>query len=205
MKFGLILQTITKNPFIILSKNETVYKIIYTDPSKKPSLGVFSSLQEIFRDKKALHYVATSVGPGSFTNIRVGATLASAIAYSLNIPLIGFSSLEMIQPANSGNFINLLDAQSSGIYIQKGEKTPFSLFMEPPEIVTVTTAQILCNTTPFLFSLDDNLSLNKKLQTDKIQSGVIDPQYITQMTYDSFSKKNYTKNNTLELLYMRHS
>jgi tRNA threonylcarbamoyl adenosine modification protein YeaZ len=43
-----------------------------------------------------IDYIAITVGPGSFTGIRVGIALAKGIAAAANIPLIGISTLEVI-------------------------------------------------------------------------------------------------------------
>lgn len=41
-------------------------------------------------------------GPGSFTGIRVGLTVAKTMAYTLNIPIIPISSLEVMASGNGG-------------------------------------------------------------------------------------------------------
>jgi tRNA threonylcarbamoyladenosine biosynthesis protein TsaB len=43
-----------------------------------------------------LSAVATATGPGSFTGIRVAVTVAKTLAFSLNVPLIGISALDII-------------------------------------------------------------------------------------------------------------
>ncbi len=41
-------------------------------------------------------------GPGSFTGIRVGLTVAKTMAYTLNIPIVSVSSLEVMASGKAG-------------------------------------------------------------------------------------------------------
>ena len=52
------------------------------------------TLKEAGCEKSELTHVAASVGPGSFTGIRIGVTAARTIAQMLEIPCIGVSSLK---------------------------------------------------------------------------------------------------------------
>ncbi len=46
--------------------------------------------------RNELQGVAVSIGPGSFTSLRVGVTMAKSLAYTLKLKIIGVSSLEII-------------------------------------------------------------------------------------------------------------
>lgn len=53
-------------------------------------------LQAAQVEKQQLQAVAVSLGPGSFTGLRIGLATAKALAYALGIPLIGVPTLEAL-------------------------------------------------------------------------------------------------------------
>ena len=56
-------------------------------------------------------------GPGSFTGVRVGVTIAKIISWSLNIKLIPLSSLELIASTSSSNLIiPLINARRGNVF-----------------------------------------------------------------------------------------
>ncbi|WP_432353165.1 tRNA (adenosine(37)-N6)-threonylcarbamoyltransferase complex dimerization subunit type 1 TsaB [Sporosarcina sp. A2] len=76
-----------------------------------------------------LEAIAVSQGPGSYTGVRIGVTLAKTLAWTLKIPLVGVSSLEVIA-ANAvpfeGVICPIFDARRgnvySGLYKSKDER-----------------------------------------------------------------------------------
>jgi len=65
--------------------------------------AVYSILDSCGRDISDLKAVAVARGPGSFTGLRVGLSMAKGVAQGLDIPIIGVSSLEAM--ANQVPFI----------------------------------------------------------------------------------------------------
>jgi len=43
-----------------------------------------------------LNYIVVTIGPGSYTGIRVGLSLAQGLAYSLNIPLLPINTIDVL-------------------------------------------------------------------------------------------------------------
>lgn len=80
-------------------------------------IGRFLRDNEIsFADLKG---IATTIGPGSFTGVRIGLAAAKAYAYALKIPLAGLSTLHAIAGcvrANNIKLVSLLDARRNEIY-----------------------------------------------------------------------------------------
>ncbi|HJD76608.1 MAG TPA: tRNA (adenosine(37)-N6)-threonylcarbamoyltransferase complex dimerization subunit type 1 TsaB [Bacteroides reticulotermitis] len=67
-------------------------------PSHAVSLGVFvdEALSYIDSHGIPLDAVAVSCGPGSYTGLRIGVSMAKGICYGRNIPLIGLPTLEVL-------------------------------------------------------------------------------------------------------------
>jgi len=65
--------------------------------------AVYSILEACGKDINELKAVAVASGPGSFTGLRVGLSMAKGTAQGLDIPIIGISSLEAM--ANQAPFM----------------------------------------------------------------------------------------------------
>lgn len=70
--------------------------------------------------KKAdLKAIAVSIGPGSFTGLRIGLATAKALAYALKIPIVGVPTMEALAYGSlvPGSILApMLDAQKGNVY-----------------------------------------------------------------------------------------
>ena len=113
----------TANSFIIsIIKDDKIlyYKndISNSDTSSK----VMPILDEAFKNTNLtindIDKIFVVNGPGSFTGIRVGVTIAKTISYCLNKPLISLSELELLATTstNSDYIVPIIDARRGYVY-----------------------------------------------------------------------------------------
>ena len=94
-------------------------------------------IEELFEEnnfeKSRLDAVAVSKGPGSYTGLRIGVSVAKGLCYGLNIPLIGIGSIEAmgVHAAEESDkkdmlFCPMIDARRmevyTALYNAKGEQ-----------------------------------------------------------------------------------
>ena len=105
----LIISTIINNKidyfFIDKNNNDTSSKVIKV-------------LKEAVADINTVDKIFVVNGPGSFTGIRVGVTIAKTIGFCLNIPIIKLSELELLATTNTDTKYNvsLIDARRGYVY-----------------------------------------------------------------------------------------
>lgn len=92
-----------------------------------------------FGEPLLLDAIGIGIGPGSYTGIRLGVSVAQALAYSWKIPLVGISSLEGFIPSSSCHqYAAILDARIGGVYFQKGSmNTEGVLLKSTPQVASL--------------------------------------------------------------------
>jgi len=83
-----------------------------------------AALAEAGLPLEAVERVAVTVGPGSFTGIRVGVAAARGLALALGIPAVGVSTLAVLAAAKTGDapVVVAIDAKRGEVYLQPFEE-----------------------------------------------------------------------------------
>ncbi|HRW58964.1 MAG TPA: tRNA (adenosine(37)-N6)-threonylcarbamoyltransferase complex dimerization subunit type 1 TsaB [Chlamydiales bacterium] len=204
-QYGLILQTATNPSLIILTKDQKIEKIFIIEDSHKISSLLMPAIEIFFKENKIsvkdLKYIATSKGPGSFTGVRVGASIAKAFSYAQKIPLIAYNSLEILTSAKNPSTVLALDAKSSGVYIQRP-----SLKNQPIQLVKNEQLDFILKEKDRIYTLSKE-SLDKKLPSyTKKEINIFDTpinkRYLLQLVEERFSKKDFTTDGDFEVIYL---
>lgn len=108
---------------IALINEEKVIGETITNIKKNHSVRVMPAIEKLLLEceltPKDLNKIVVAHGPGSYTGVRIGVTIAKSIAWSLQIPLVGISSLQVV--AGAGRFFNglicpLFDARRGQVF-----------------------------------------------------------------------------------------
>lgn len=109
---------------IALIDDDRVIGEYITNIKKNHSIRVMPAIETLMKDcdmiSSDLEKIVVAEGPGSYTGVRIGVTIAKTLAWTLNIPLAGVSSLAVVA-ASAGHYFDgiispLFDARRGQIY-----------------------------------------------------------------------------------------
>lgn len=121
MRF-LLINTAISNASVVLFENNQIVSITQENNANDLSAKIFYMIDKVFADghctPKDLHKIFVVNGPGSFTGIRIGMSIAKTMAWTLGIDLIPISSLELLASINSSvdRHVSLIDARRGCVY-----------------------------------------------------------------------------------------
>ena len=119
----LAIDTSGKMASVGIAKDRTMLCSKSVDSRLSQSIVVFDLLKEMSREiqlpLEQIEVVIVTIGPGSFTGLRVGIMTAKTISHLLKIPICGISTLEALSyPFKQDNalVVNLLDGSRGDVY-----------------------------------------------------------------------------------------
>lgn len=137
MPYLLHIETSTQSCSVSFSRGVEVInekEIVRTDFSHAEYLPVF--IEEILRESKnKIDAVAVSAGPGSYTGLRIGCSMAKGICFGRDIPLISLSTLDILYASavdgSNRYVISTLNSRADEVY--------YSVFGRDGERITEDT------------------------------------------------------------------
>lgn len=122
----LIIDTSTERALVAVLKNDKVFFEEALPFGLRSSDHLFPILEKVQASLSLsisdFSSIIVATGPGSYTGIRVGASVAKAFAFACDLSLIGVSTLHAFAPSMDGRFAVLIDAKVSGVYWISGER-----------------------------------------------------------------------------------
>ncbi|ADU28644.1 tRNA (adenosine(37)-N6)-threonylcarbamoyltransferase complex dimerization subunit type 1 TsaB [Evansella cellulosilytica] len=120
---GLAIDTSTYVMGVAVMKDGELAGEFMTNMKKNHSLRLMPAIRKLLEEvdltPEQLNRIVVAEGPGSYTGVRIGVTTAKTLAWSLNIPVVGVSSLEII--AQHGRYTEgvispFIDARRGQVY-----------------------------------------------------------------------------------------
>ncbi|SFE90470.1 tRNA (adenosine(37)-N6)-threonylcarbamoyltransferase complex dimerization subunit type 1 TsaB [Alteribacillus iranensis] len=119
----LAIDTSTHVMGVALAEDNKLLGEYVTNFKKNHSLRLMPAIHELLKEldikPQDLDAIAVAKGPGSYTGVRIGVTTAKSMAWALNIPVYGVSSLKVL--ARNGTYFSgvicpFIDARRGQVY-----------------------------------------------------------------------------------------
>ena len=132
---------------------------IHQEYSHASKLGIIvdevTKLSDTSLDK--VNAVALSAGPGSYTGLRIGTSLAKGLCYALDIPLIAIPTLKAMATTMHGFYAGdvllcpMIDARRMEVYCQVYDRNLSEIEPVQAKVIEVDSFQTLLDVRPIVF------------------------------------------------------
>lgn len=160
--------------------------------------------------------LATSVGPGSFTGVRIGVSLVKGLAFGRNIPCVGVSTLDgLAENLNglSGIIVPCMDARRSqvytAVYSSDGEK--IKKLTEDMAIPITELFERLRDFSEDIYIVGDGYDIVKaklgelglKTNSTPLELRLESAASVARIAYKKYKSGEYTSDGVLSPIYLR--
>lgn len=196
---SLLIETSTERGIVALFQDEQLLHLVELPFGYQNSKYLLPMVQTAFEasglNPQDVHLIVAGIGPGSYTGIRVGAMTAKALAYALQVPLVGISSMDGFIPEKKCAYAAVIDAKIGGVYVQIGESKP-ALYPLGEAIALLKNIEVLV--TPFAQHLQ-----TKMIGAWNWEERYPDAHQLIRLAMARFKAGDYATDGHLELLYLR--
>ena len=166
----------------LIEENQVLGEYI-TNLKKNHSVRIMPAIQTLMKDCERVPAQLTKIvvakGPGSYTGVRIGVSIAKTLAWSLKIPLVGISSLEIIA-AGAGRYFDgyvspLIDARRGQVYtgLYHYQNGQFTTVKEDRLVLSADWAAALKEEKKPILFVGNDLALHQKVLEDTLGSKAV--------------------------------
>ncbi|MBK9458488.1 MAG: tRNA (adenosine(37)-N6)-threonylcarbamoyltransferase complex dimerization subunit type 1 TsaB [Chitinophagales bacterium] len=215
----LCIDTTTDVCSVALTQNGTVVAAIENSDKNTQSALLTLYIEQVLKEANCaynqLSAVAISSGPGSYTGLRIGASVAKGLCYALDIPLISTDTLTALAqqaaktyPRTNAYYVPMIDARRQEVFAALFDN--HLNIINPPQAIVLepTTFDNLLNEKTVLFCGTGSVKYKSMLQHQNAQ--FIDTQTvyciannIAALSYQQYCKKDFANTAYYEPLYVK--
>ncbi len=119
--YTLYIDTHSNTICIVLFKDEKIFIKNEVKTNQNHSITtmpiIIKTLEEASITIQDINQILVVNGPGSFTGVRLGVTIAKTLAYTLNVPIKVFSSLLIKSISFKHENVNIIEREKNGVFI----------------------------------------------------------------------------------------
>ena len=113
---NLLIDTHLNDVIILLEKDNKIIKEKKVYNENQNSRVIMPSIKKILKKNKPNSIIVVN-GPGSFTGVRLGVTVAKTLAYTMKVPIRTVSYLECMAVSTDSNDKTVAFSDNNGYYI----------------------------------------------------------------------------------------
>jgi tRNA threonylcarbamoyladenosine biosynthesis protein TsaB len=214
MSLILNIETSSKNCSVSLSSmGKLLSHFELEDDKYRHSELLTSTIQDILSNEKInikdLDAISIGVGPGSFTGLRIGFSVAKGLCYPHKIKLIGISTLKILAnslDSKSDNIIALINDKGNYFYLSKYNSELDELI--PPRIEFINQEflnKMIDNSTTIVVNDISSYQLIGKIINKKVNliKNVISSSNMTSLSQKSFNNNEFEDIAYAEPVYVK--
>ena len=213
MSYILNIETSSKNCSVSLLKEDKIINVIeQEDDSYRHSELLTSFIDQILSKEKIkpenLSAVAIAKGPGSFTGLRIGFSVAKGICFPYKTPIIGINSLEILarsyKPKKDEYILSLINDKNDSFYSMVLDSDYNEVEKPSVEVIDknyisrygkLDSLAIVCNTRSIKEIINE--------KSVKIEVNSISAKHMESMSKQNFDKKNFEDLAYFEPMYIK--
>jgi tRNA threonylcarbamoyladenosine biosynthesis protein TsaB len=213
MSLILNIDTALDNASLCLSEEGNVLQLSSCENQQDHASWLHAEMVEIFQKCghgiNDLNAVAVSIGPGSYTGLRVGMAAAKGLCYALHIPLITVTSLKIIAFAVKDEAIHmicpLIDARRMEVFTALYDKemqekiSPYALVVDEKNFASILPPGKVLFCGNGVKKLLPFISNSQALFSNTIA----DASHLAHLSFTCYSKKEFADLAYAEPLYIK--
>lgn len=160
---------------VALLEDDRIIDEIHNQSEKEHSQSLMPMIKELLEKNRItlddIDLVASGIGPGSFTGIRIGIATTKAFSDAKNIPVVGVNSLEaqaymvlLKEEKENSKILSMIDARNENAYVAvyRYKNDNLSVYKNP-EIMSISNA-------PEYLDFKDNVYIIGNVPLEKVES-----------------------------------
>lgn len=197
---------------VCLANNEQVLELSINEDQKDNAAWPHTVISQLLKKNNisaaALNAIAVSIGPGSYTGLRVGLAAAKGLCYALNIPLITIGTLEVmayaVKEEATGLICPLIDARRMEVFMAVYDKnleektTPQAMVIDENSFSSLFSSPVL-----FCGSGSKKLQALIKNSSAHFSDTISNASHLAMLAAVSFAQKQFANLAYTEPLYIK--